>query len=88
MADRVKGKVALVTGGALGIGEACCLMLAREAIEKRRFELYYQPLVDASGAIKGANRTQITNVSTIAKPTTPSGCLRTSPRIGRRSSVF
>ncbi len=26
----------------------------REAIEKRRFELYYQPLVDASGGIQGA----------------------------------
>lgn len=28
--DRVKGKVALVTGAALGIGRAACLLLARE----------------------------------------------------------
>jgi NAD(P)-dependent dehydrogenase (short-subunit alcohol dehydrogenase family) len=28
--DRVKGKVAVVTGGALGIGRATCLLLARE----------------------------------------------------------
>jgi len=30
MAGRVQGKVALVTGGALGIGAACCELLARE----------------------------------------------------------
>jgi NAD(P)-dependent dehydrogenase (short-subunit alcohol dehydrogenase family) len=30
MADRVKGKVALVTGGASGIGRACALLLAKE----------------------------------------------------------
>ena len=28
--DRVKGKVAIVTGGALGIGRSACLLLARE----------------------------------------------------------
>jgi NAD(P)-dependent dehydrogenase (short-subunit alcohol dehydrogenase family) len=28
--DRVKGKIAIVTGGALGIGRACALLLARE----------------------------------------------------------
>jgi NAD(P)-dependent dehydrogenase (short-subunit alcohol dehydrogenase family) len=28
--DRVKGKVALVTGGALGIGRSACLLLAKE----------------------------------------------------------
>jgi NAD(P)-dependent dehydrogenase (short-subunit alcohol dehydrogenase family) len=30
MTDRVKGKIALVTGGASGIGRACALVLARE----------------------------------------------------------
>ena len=30
MADRVKGKVALVTGGASGIGRASALLLAKE----------------------------------------------------------
>lgn len=28
--DRVKGKVAVVTGGAMGIGKAACILLARE----------------------------------------------------------
>jgi NAD(P)-dependent dehydrogenase (short-subunit alcohol dehydrogenase family) len=28
--DRVKGKVAIVTGGSLGIGQAACVLLARE----------------------------------------------------------
>ncbi|MBN9572222.1 MAG: SDR family NAD(P)-dependent oxidoreductase, partial [Alphaproteobacteria bacterium] len=28
--DRVKGKVALVTGAASGIGRACAVLLARE----------------------------------------------------------
>jgi NAD(P)-dependent dehydrogenase (short-subunit alcohol dehydrogenase family) len=28
--DRVNGKVAVVTGGSLGIGQACCRLLARE----------------------------------------------------------
>jgi NAD(P)-dependent dehydrogenase (short-subunit alcohol dehydrogenase family) len=28
--DRVRGKIALVTGGAIGIGRACALLLARE----------------------------------------------------------
>jgi NAD(P)-dependent dehydrogenase (short-subunit alcohol dehydrogenase family) len=27
---RVEGRVAIVTGGALGIGKACCLLLAKE----------------------------------------------------------
>lgn len=30
MGDRLKGKVAVVTGGALGIGEACCRLMAAE----------------------------------------------------------
>jgi len=28
--DRVKGKVAVVTGGAVGIGRAICFLLSRE----------------------------------------------------------
>ena len=31
--DRVKGKVALVTGGAMGIGRACAMTLAREGAQ-------------------------------------------------------
>ncbi|MBI4212342.1 MAG: glucose 1-dehydrogenase [Deltaproteobacteria bacterium] len=42
--NRVKGKIAIVTGGSMGIGKACCLMLAAEGAH-----VAVMDVVDAEG---------------------------------------
>jgi NAD(P)-dependent dehydrogenase (short-subunit alcohol dehydrogenase family) len=40
--DRIKGKVAIVTGGALGIGKASCLLLAKEGAKVAVTDVLYK----------------------------------------------
>jgi NAD(P)-dependent dehydrogenase (short-subunit alcohol dehydrogenase family) len=52
--DRVKGKVAVVTGGAMGIGRSTCLLLAREGASVALTDLLEEPGRRATQEIQSA----------------------------------
>ncbi len=55
--QRVKGKVAVVTGGALGIGRAACLLLAREGAKVAVTDIADEEGEEVTGDIKEAGGT-------------------------------
>lgn len=54
--DRVKGKVAIVTGGALRIGRSACHLLAKEGAAVAVTDILDEEGARAAAAITGANK--------------------------------
>jgi len=65
MADRVKGKVALVTGAAMGMGRAHALLLAEEGAKLAVADIAEEAGQKTVAGIKAAGGEAIINISSI-----------------------